>query len=177
MSNDQNNDSWEINIESLLENSASESVESIDAMGEEEEGKSLEDVRRDFMIKELDHKLNASKQENKEKRQSHRLRKEHLKFLSKITVYWLGLITVVSILQGFKGLGFVTFKVRTDILDKLPFYIEYSEFSLSDSVFIALVTTTTATILGLYTIAAIWLYKGKQEENSKKEDPSKADDK
>lgn len=170
------NDSFDINLDLLLQGAQQSDPEAANAEIESG-GDSLEKIRENYQTQAFSQKIKALNQENKEKRQSHRLRKEHLNFLSKITVYWLGLITVVSILQGFKGLGFVTFKVRTDILDKLPFYIEYSEFSLSDSVFIALVTTTTATILGLYTIAAIWLYKGKQAENNKKEDPSKADDK
>lgn len=96
--------------------------------------------------------------------EEHALRKKHLAFLSKITIYWLGLITVVSYLQGFKGSGFITIHLKPEYLASLPFYITAPKFELTNPAFIALITTTTATILGLYTIAAIWLYKGKQED-------------
>ncbi len=44
-------------------------------------------------------------------------------------------------------------------------------FEISDSVLIAFMTTTTATVLGLYGIAAYWLYgKPKQEGKNTSKD-------
>lgn len=125
---------------------------------------------QDFLIaKQLDDEANTLKQISvkiaemrmEHEREEHALRKEHLGFLSKITIYWLGLITAVSCFQGFSGI----FPFETSFL---KFFLQQKKFILSDTSFIALITTTTATILGLYTIAAIWLYKGKQEDQKHK---------
>lgn len=99
--------------------------------------------------------------------EEHALRKQHLAFLSKITIYWLGLITVVSWLQGFKNPFMVNIHIKAEYLEKMPLYFSVNKFELTNPAFIALITTTTATILGLYTIAAIWLYKGKYEDKGK----------
>lgn len=103
--------------------------------------------------------------------------KNHLDFLKRITIFWLGLITVISLLQGFAGI--MPFEIRLSAIEieKLPFTLEHKKFVLSDTSYIALITTTTATILGLYTIAAIWLYKGKQEDKNQKTDPENSSEK
>ena len=45
----------------------------------------------------------------------------------------------------------------------------YIDFKLNDSVLIAFITSTTATILGLYGIAAYWLFgKKKSKKHDKK---------
>lgn len=103
----------------------------------------------------------------------HELRKRHLVFLSKITIFWLGLITTVSWLQGFHGLFMFEIKVSPRIYDSLPFILELRDFQLTNPAFIALITTTTATILGLYTIAAIWLYKGARNDKFKRHESKK----
>lgn len=103
-------------------------------------------------------------------KEEHALRKEHLNFLSKITIYWLALITVISIFQGFGSLLPFEIKLMAIKKEELPFILIYKDFRLPDSSYIALITTTTATILGLYTIAAIWLYKGKQDDKKQKND-------
>ncbi|WP_159153744.1 hypothetical protein [Acinetobacter johnsonii] len=103
-------------------------------------------------------------------KEEHALRKQHLAFLSKITIYWLGLITAVSWLQGFKGPFMVNIHIKSEYLEKMPIYFSVSSFELTNPAFIALITTTTATILGLYTIAAIWLYKGKQDDKKQETD-------
>lgn len=103
-------------------------------------------------------------------KEEHSLRKKYLNFLSKITIYWLGLITTVSWLQGFKNPFLLSVYIKPEYLEKFPFYFSIGEFQLTNPAFIALITTTTATILGLYTIAAIWLYKGKREEEKPKKE-------
>ena len=82
----------------------------------------------------------------------------------------MGLITVISLLQGFAGVMPIEIHLNPIERAKLPLTVEPTEFKLSDTAYIALITTTTATILGLYTIAAIWLYKGKQEDKKQKVD-------
>lgn len=126
----------------------------------------------DFMFADLlnEGEKRAQEQKFRHTEEEHHLRKAHLHFLSKITIYWLGLITVVSWLQGFKEPFMVTLNIKPEYLEKLPLYFSIEKFELTNPAFIALITTTTATILGLYTIAAIWLYKGKQEDKKQKAD-------
>lgn len=124
----------------------------------DDEAKTLEQIRVKLAEMRMEHE-----------KEEHALRKAHLTFLSKITIYWLGLITVVSLLQGFRGLGILDIHVQPEYLAYLPFYLSASKFELTNPAFIALITTTTATILGLYTIAAIWLYKGKHESKDQKD--------
>ncbi|MBF7693294.1 hypothetical protein [Acinetobacter pollinis] len=104
-----------------------------------DEEKSLKKVQVEIARMRLDHE-----------KEEHELRKKQLKILSKITIYWLVLITFISLLQGFKGFHFG------------------SDFELSNTEFITLMTTTTGTVLGLYTIAAIWLYKTRKEKDKKR---------
>ncbi|WP_151831994.1 hypothetical protein [Acinetobacter ursingii] len=131
-----------------------------------------EEVQNDFMFAELraEELRRAQDQRYRHTEEEHDLRKKHLGFLSKITIYWLGLITAVSWLQGFKGPFMVNIHIKSEYLEKMPIYFSVSSFELTNPAFIALITTTTATILGLYTIAAIWLYKGKQEDKKQKAD-------
>lgn len=120
--------------------------------------------------KQISHQDLVNRQKLLHEKEEHALRKQHLGFLSKITIYWLGLITVISLLQGFAGVMPIEIHLNPIERAKLPLTLEPTEFKLSDAAYIALITTTTATILGLYTIAAIWLYKGKQEDKKQKAD-------
>ncbi|PPB87198.1 hypothetical protein [Acinetobacter soli] len=78
-----------------------------------------------------------------------KLRKKEFKKLSFLAKLWTFTIILISILQGFGEFPFQLFTNK----------FTYLKFSLSSQAYIALVTTTTATILGLYTIAAYWLYR------------------
>lgn len=83
----------------------------------------------------------------------HGMRMSHSKFLLALALAWIFVILAVVLLQGF-GQWFT------------PLYdgYKYIPFKLSDTVVIAFITSTTATVLGLYGIAAYWLYgKPKQE--------------
>lgn len=167
MSNNINLDSLNLTQEQILntENGASNNYSDASSNMDEE-------VQNDFAFAALRAaEQNREDQKYRHTEEEHHLRKAHLHFLSKITIYWLGLITVVSYLQGFKGSGFITINLKPEYLASLPFYITAPKFELTNPAFIALITTTTATILGLYTIAAIWLYKGKQEDKNQKIDP------
>lgn len=168
MSNDINLDSLSLTQEQILNTENRESETSTDSpinnMDEERQD--------DFLFADLvsEGKKRAQEQRFRHTEEEHDLRKKHLSFLSKITIYWLGLITVISWLQGFKGLFMVNIHFKSEYLEKMPIYFSVSNFELTNPAFIALITTTTATILGLYTIAAIWLYKGKQEDKKQKAD-------
>ena len=162
MAENEDNDSWEIFLESLEGdiNKNSNDTNSNDA----EEGKPLDDVKMNFEMKQFDHRLNALSQQNKEKRQSHKLRKRQLGKLFWITTIWISLLWFVILLQGFKGWFF---PIPTNY-EKLPFQLDKAEL-------IALITTTTATVLGLYTIAAMWLFGKEKVDASKSENNSNSD--
>ncbi len=86
----------------------------------------------------------------------HDLRMSHSRLLLGLALVWIFVILVVVLLQGF-GRWFTPF---TEGFEHLP-------FKLSDTVVIAFITSTTATVLGLYGIAAYWLYgKSKQEKKA-----------
>ncbi|RPE30859.1 hypothetical protein EC846_1560 [Acinetobacter sp. BIGb0102] len=147
-------------LEDIATNEASQNA--LMAQQLNDEAKSLEQIGVKIAEMRMEHE-----------REEHALRKEHLRFLSKITIYWLGLISVVSYLQGFKGNGLVNIYIKDEWLQKLPFYISSPKFELTNQAFIALITTTTATILGLYTIAAVWLYKGSKEDKKTEDKQNK----
>ena len=83
----------------------------------------------------------------------HDIRKTHLNRLFTLTCVWSGLVIYILISLGLGRLLWfsTTPSHHTDI----------SPFKLEPSVIIAFITSTTATIIGLYTIAAYWLFKKK----------------
>lgn len=91
----------------------------------------------------------------------HELRKSHAWLLFGLTVLWIVFVWIVILLQGF-GQWFTP----------LVQGFKYFKFKLSDTVLIAFMTTTTATVLGLYGIAAYWLY-GKPKGKDEKAEPEK----
>lgn len=98
-------------------------------------------------VEDLEHQL-------KERRQLHKLRKRHSSRLFSLTVAWVCLVWLVVLLQGF-GQWFTPI---------LPWF-DYIKFHLTDTVAVAFITSTTATVLGLYGIAAYWLFgKPKKDE-------------
>lgn len=168
MSNDINLDSLNLTEKQILDTENGESETASDSRINNMD----EERQDDFLFADLinEGEKRAQDQKYRHTEEEHDLRKKHLKFLSRITIYWLGLISVVSYLQGFKGNGLITIHLKSEYLEKLPFYIDSPKFELTNPAFISLITTTTATILGLYTIAAIWLYKGKQDDKKQKTD-------
>lgn len=89
----------------------------------------------------------------------HGLRKNHAWLLFWLTVFWVVVVWFVLLLQGF-GQWFIP----------IPSNFKYISFELSDAALIAFMTTTTTTVLGLYGIAAYWLYGN---GNGKKRHPKK----
>jgi hypothetical protein len=130
-----------------------------ESAGDDTFGQPLDFIRyRTLMAKveELEHQL-------KERRQLHKLRKKHSSRLFGLTIVWIVVVWIVVLFQGF-GQWF------TPIFSGL----EYIKFHLSDTVAVAFITSTTATVLGLYGIAAYWLFgKPKKEEA----EPEKAEKK
>lgn len=94
-------------------------------------------------------------QKQKQDNEIHGLRMVHAWLLFALTVVWVYVIWVVVLFQGF-GRWFVP----------MPWGFYALPFKLSDSVLIAFMTTATTTVLGLYGIAAYWLY-GKPKQDAK----------
>ncbi|MGS8279342.1 hypothetical protein ACU7AI_15155 [Pseudomonas aeruginosa] len=86
-------------------------------------------------------------QERRHAAQIHGMRMSHSNLLLLLAVLWIFVIFVVVLLQGF-GQWFTP----------IPSGFEYLPFKLSDTLLITFITTTTGTVLGLYGIAAYWLY-------------------
>lgn len=85
----------------------------------------------------------------------HGMRMSHSRLLLALALVWIFVILGVVLLQGF-GRWFTP----------IPDSFKYIPFKLSDTVVIAFITSTTATVLGLYGIAAYWLY-GKSPQDKK----------
>ncbi len=104
----------------------------------------------------------------------HGIRKAHARYLLGITVTWLLLVWLVIMLNGF-GQWFLLFLAPNELHGE-----HYLQFKLSDTVMVAFITSTTATVLGLYGIAAYWLYgkkQGAEDGKDKKPKDKKAVDK
>jgi len=86
-------------------------------------------------------------QRRKHDNEIHGMRKLHAWLLFGLTVCWVVFLWIALLLDGF-GQWF----------SPIPDSYEYIKFKVSDSVMIAFMTTTTTTVLGLYGIAAYWLY-------------------
>lgn len=83
----------------------------------------------------------------------HGIRKTHLNRLFYITCIWSGIVVYVLISTGLGRLLFFSAST-TEHIDVAP-------FKLDNSIIITFITSTTTTIIGLYTIAAYWLFKKK----------------
>lgn len=105
---------------------------------------------------DLDQDKVLSRQHNHE---IHGIRKAHAWLLFGLTVVWVVVLWGILMLQGFG-------RWYTPVLP----WFEAIPFHLSDTVLIAFMTTTTATVLGLYGIAAYWLY-GNGKAKKKAETP------
>ena len=117
----------------------------------------LEDVRQDFELKEIRLRLISIEQRNTEATDNHNIRKKHAGWLFGLTVCWIAIVWLVVLMQGFNRFPIPLF----------PSMYKNLSFKLSDSVVMAFMTSTTATVLGLYGIAAYWLF-GNNEKKAKK---------
>ena len=92
-----------------------------------------------FQAEKLQLEITRLSDENDALRDVHELRKEYIPKLFILTVVWLGFVVflLLMVAQG----------ART--------------FYLSDSVLIALITSTTVNVIGIFLIAARWLFPKK----------------
>lgn len=104
--------------------------------------------------KAKNHKEHKRKQKLDHENQNQELRKKNLRNLFLLTLVWVVMVWTIVLLQGFGGFP----------LQLQSNYI-YLNFKLTDTVLIAFMTTTTATVLGLYGIGAYWLFKSKKNIN------------
>lgn len=121
----------------------------------------LEDTSvNNAQYKQITHKDLSLRQKLVHENQNQKIRLQHLNNLFILTIIWIVFIWSILLLQGFNG---YPFQQTSDI------YV-FLKFQLSDTVLIAFMTTTTATVLGLYGIGAYWLFKsknGKSKVNNK----------
>lgn len=127
----------------------------------EDPGRSLDD----YKFKRLETEIEDLSQQLSERRDLHSIRTKHAWLLFGLTIGWVGVIWLVVLLQGF-GQWFPPFPSPS--IDE-----KYLHFSLSNTVIVAFMTSTTATVLGLYGIAAYWLYGKKPPVKSGKADEEK----
>lgn len=133
--------------------------------------KSLDEYR----TARLETELNELKRQYEERKDLHGIRTKHAWLLFYLTVAWVVIVWLVTLLQGFGQWFF-----PTPPLTPNQFYLK---FKLSDTVIVAFMTSTTATVLGLYGIAAYWMYgngklkeeKGKAEKGNKQASKPKKD--
>jgi hypothetical protein len=134
--------------------------------------KSLDEYR----TARLEAELNELKRQHEERKDLHGIRTKHAWLLFYLTVAWVVIVWFVILLQGFGQWFF-----PTPPLTPNQFYLK---FKLSDTVIVAFMTSTTATVLGLYGIAAYWMYgngklkeeKGKTDKSNKHASKPKKDD-
>lgn len=117
--------------------------------------KSLDEYRTARM--EAD--LNELKRQHEERKDLHGIRTKHAWLLFYLTVAWILIVWIVVLLQGFGQWFFPTPPLTSD-----QFYLK---FKLSDTVLVAFMTSTTATVLGLYGIAAYWMYGNGKAKKAK----------
>lgn len=138
-----------------------ESVEAASAAPEEPE-RSLDD----YKFAKLQNEIAGLAQQLSERRDMHFIRRWHTWLLFGVTVCWIVVIWLVVLLEGF-GQWFLPFPAPDFSTE------EYLHFKLTNAVLIAFLTTTTATVLGLYSVAAYWLYGNGKTHSEKNEDKTK----
>lgn len=126
-------------------------------------GRSLDD----YKYKRLETEIEDLSQQLSERKDLHSIRTKHAWLLFGLTVGWVGVIWLVVLLQGF-GQWFLPWPAPGP--DEA-----YLKFNLSNTVIVAFMTSTTTTVLGLYGIAAYWLYGKKPPVKSEGADKEKKD--
>jgi hypothetical protein len=107
----------------------------------------LTDYKQQYEIERLELGLANLRSTLQNNTDQHNLRKIYSGLLFLLVVAWIG---TVWAFVGFQGLGFVP--------------VLCWKFNLSDAVLIAFITSTTASVLGLFGIAAYWLFGTKKSE-------------
>lgn len=102
----------------------------------------LTDIRQEFEIRHLAHQVDQLQEQMRQDADRHRLRKNYSFALFGLVVAWVVIVWAIILLQG---------------IGSTPKYPNW-KFRLSDAVLIAFITSTTASVLGLFGIAAYWLF-------------------
>ncbi|MCD2517043.1 hypothetical protein LQ564_12080 [Massilia sp. G4R7] len=127
--------------------------------------KSLDEYR----TARLEEEIKELRRQHEERKDLHGIRTRHAWLLFYLTVAWVVVVWLVILLQGF-GQWFLPTPPPTNE----HFYLK---FKLSDTTIVAFMTSTTATVLGLYGIAAYWMYGNnrRQAEGNKKDKQGKSE--
>lgn len=155
-----------IKLDSKLTGSSTNSNAKSSVSSDPDPSKSLDEYR----TARLEAELNELKRQHDERKDLHGIRTKHAWLLFYLTVAWVIVVWFIILLQGF-GQWFLPTPPPTSE----HFYLK---FKLSDTALIAFMTSTTATVLGLYGIAAYWMYgnnKAKGQggnDDQKKNSPS-----
>ena len=134
--------------EDVLQKTAQEEVESapqVDPLAAEEENA--------YELQKQKLEIEALQKAQEERSELHGIRKEYVEKLFMLISVWLGFVVVLVFLVGYHCF----------------------DFNLSDRVLIALITSTTATVLGLFAVVAKWLYPTPSEGKRDKHKHEKAD--
>lgn len=121
----------------------------------------------EYRTARLEAELEELRRESAERKALHGLRTAHAWLLFGLTVAWVVVVWTVVLMQGF-GQWFLPHPAPAADEYHLP-------FKLSDSALIAFMTSTTTTVLGLYGIAAYWMYRGGKPGNDGGRDSGKRD--
>ncbi|MFZ2619502.1 MAG: hypothetical protein WAX89_01370 [Alphaproteobacteria bacterium] len=103
-----------------------------------------------FDTEKLELEVDGLRERLKDQKQDLELKRDLYKNIQKITRGWLFFIAAIICLNA------ITLTITEEML--WPAYIPLLSFHISDSVMIAIVGTTTATILGLYYVVANYLF-------------------
>lgn len=91
-----------------------------------------------YQQKIKDNELKSAEHRLKQRKKEHKQRVSYASKIYWLSVVWLGVVTLITVASG---------------IDIVP-------FGLSDTVLITLLTTTTATVLGLFITVLRFLFKG-----------------
>jgi hypothetical protein len=117
----------------------------------------LTDFRQQYEIEKLKAEIKAISDALTRDADLHSLRKYYSFALFALVLVWVVTVWVFLFLQG---------------VGKTPRYPNWA-FKLSDTVLIAYITSTTASILGLFGIAAYWLFGKPKAADAEKKKPGK----
>lgn len=117
------------------------------------EGESLESWRK-----------RSREQSLQEQIDTHDLRKRYTRHLFLLTCIWLSSVLMFVGLTGLKGTIPFPFYWTPASLNLDCSYCWRFYFSLSDKVLIAFITSTTASVIGIFVIVAKWLFPSLQKE-------------
>ena len=128
-------------LSAIRENAAEvDGVVTLSTSAEPDYGRSLDEHKKDYIIeherKTLAQLYELKQQELAQHKEIHKWRKNYSSKIFWLVCVWLGCVIVSIFFQGFN----------------------FSSFSLTDGVLIAFITTTTASVVGIFLVVANWLF-------------------